>query len=186
STAGLTAEEMNQVDQTQPFGTDDTITFAPALAGQTITLAQAGDTTFGPSAFGIAGGTSVTIRGLTGDQGITLAGGGSSSNLRALYVAAGGSLTVEYLTLANFRAQGGDGAGGGWSGDSSGSGGGAGGGGAGMGGALFNEGTLALVGCTLTGNTVQGGAGGPNTLAGVTGAGGGPGSAGGFGGGGSG
>ena len=106
----------------------DTITFDVSLAGQTITLTAVGHVPSGQTALGIT--TDVTVSGPTGADGVTLAGGGPTSNLRAFYVAPTGSLTLERLTLRDFRVQGGDGGGGG-------------GGGAGLGGAIFNAGSSA-------------------------------------------
>ncbi|HNT77417.1 MAG TPA: hypothetical protein PKH77_20580, partial [Anaerolineae bacterium] len=72
-----------------------------------------------------------------------------SGTFRLFYVAVGGDLTLEALTLSNGRAQGfngGDGAGGG-----------GGGGSAGMGGAIFNRGMLTIKQSTLSGHTAMGG-----------------------------
>src|SRR5262249_54378125 len=128
----------------------DTITFAQGLASKTLTLARIGDMTAGPSALEIRPGSVVTIQGLTGASGITLAGGGAASSLRAFYVAPTGSLTLERLTLRDFRHKGGNG----------GTGYGGGGGAAGLGGVVFNEGTLTLRASTFTQNQAQGGDGG--------------------------
>jgi hypothetical protein len=91
----------------------------------------------GPSAFLII--SPVTIRG-TGET-ITRTG---AAAFRLFQVTAGGSLTLENLTLSNGLAQGGAGGGGG-------------GGAAGLGGAVYNQGTLSVLGCTLTGNQAVGG-----------------------------
>ncbi len=89
---------------------------------------------------------------------VTVAGDGATiarplaqvvPNFRFFYISGGlsgipaGKLTLEDLTLSNGRAQGG-------SSDMS-------GGGAGMGGAIFNQGTVALQRVTLNGNIAQGG-----------------------------
>lgn len=127
----------------------DTIVFDNGLvsAGDaTINLSMIGDNTAGPSAFGIA--SAITIQGPTGSNGITLNGGGSSSNLRFVYIASAGSLTLENLSLTNFRHKGGDGGDSSWGG---------GGGGAGLGGAIFNDGMLTVHSSTLSGNTATGG-----------------------------
>jgi hypothetical protein len=73
---------------TNPFGANDTIQFDPGLAGKTIALTTVGDNSFGPSAFLIS--TPLTIQGLTGNQGITLAGPGAGGNLRLFHVSSGG------------------------------------------------------------------------------------------------
>ena len=114
-----------------------------------------GDTTAGASAFAIT--TPISITGPTGANGLTINGGGSGSNNRFARVTSAGNLTLTNLTIANFRHKGGDGATGHRGG----------GGAAGMGGAIFNEGTLAVVGSTISGNTATGGSGG-NRNTGVT------------------
>ena len=130
-------------------GQSDTITFAPSLTASgsaTIALSTVGNTTAGPSDFGVS--TNLTIVGSTGNNGITLNNSGSQ---RLFYISAAGSLTVQNLTLSGGAAHGGNG----------GSGSGAGGGGAaGLGGAVFNQGALTLVSSTLSGNTASGGNGG--------------------------
>ncbi|QOV89480.1 Calx-beta domain-containing protein [Humisphaera borealis] len=134
-----------------------TITFAPGLAGQTINVTTTGDGTAGPSAFAIT--TDVTIEGLTGDDGVTIAGGGATSNRRGFYVAPTGSLTLKHLTISDFRHKGGNGSGGGGAG--------------GMGGAIFNNGgTVSIVSSTLSGNTAQGGSGAGGGAGGTGGGGG--------------
>ena len=56
-------------------GGNNTVTFAPSLAGQTIYLSQAADSV-GPSAFSVCNGNQLpgflTIQGLPGNNGITL------------------------------------------------------------------------------------------------------------------
>ena len=118
-----------------------TITFAPALAGQTIPLGTVGDNTFGPSALLVTG--QVTIDG--GDSGVTIArdAGAQPTRLRLFYVTNTANLTLRNLTLTGGRAQGGNAA--------------FGGGGAGLGGAIVNAGTLSLEGVTLSGNQAMGG-----------------------------
>ncbi len=143
------------IDAANAAGGSNTITFAPAVAGQTIT-ASANDTThpfaFGPTAFVIDPGDNLTIAGDPTQAGIALSGGGSH---RLFAVYGGASLTVENLTLTGGKAQGG--AGGTVTGNGAGEGG---GGGAGLGGAIFNEGSLYLIATTFTGNTAAGGNGG--------------------------
>jgi hypothetical protein len=127
----------------------DTIVFDPALGNQTISL-----TTFsnppvstavvpqpaGPSALTIT--TAVTIQG--SGQTITRATGAPAAVFRFFQVTADGNLTLENLTLSQGSALGyGDGSGGGGS--------------AGLGGAIYNQGTLAVTDCTLTGNLAEGG-----------------------------
>ena len=127
-------------------GGTDTILFAPSLftnGSQTITLFSVGDSTAGPSDFGIS--TNITIEGPTGNNGLTLANSSGVSQ-RLFYVGTTGSLTLENLTLTGGLAQGGGAF--------------LGGGAAGLGGAIFNQGTLSLVQSTLSGNTAQGGTSG--------------------------
>ncbi len=136
--------------QAVALGGSRTITFDPALAGQTLWLRQTGDTSFGPTSFGIPSGSQITIRGLHGDAdgGITIARDEASATngLRLFYVAPGGELTLDRLTVTGGWAQGG--------GSSSG------GGGAGLGGAVLNAGTLRIHRSLVTTNRAVGGAGG--------------------------
>ena len=115
------------------------IEFDPSLTGSgpaTIALDTVGDTTAGPSAFGIT--DTITIEGPIGTSGLTIEGTGG---MRLFYVGTSGSLTIDALTLSGGMAQGGSGHAGA----------------AGMGGAIFNQGTLTLNDSTLSGNTAQGG-----------------------------
>jgi hypothetical protein len=133
----------------------DTITFAPALAGQTIHLSLVGDGTAGPSALAVVG-VSGTVLGnvifrpsfVTIDggaaPGLTLSGPGGATSLRLFFVAQNCGLTLKNLTLSNGQARGGDGGEGG-------------GGAAGLGGAVFNEGALTVQACTFTDNLALGG-----------------------------
>jgi hypothetical protein len=132
-------------------------------APQTINLGIAGDNTAGPSALGIMGNVEIDGPAAFG-QGVTIARDGTVAKLRLFYVAVGGSLTLNDLTLSGGVARGGDG----------GSGRGGGGGGAGLGGAVFNRGSLMLLSSTLTGNQAVGGNGAKynNTQAGGGGGGG--------------
>src|SRR5262245_20431037 len=149
-------------------GIADTIRFDLPAGQETITAVQ-DDTNhpyaFGPTAFVIT--DDLTIQGDPAEAGVILSGNNSH---RLFGVMVGASLSLEYLTLTGGNATGGDG--GGVIGNGSG---GAGGGGAGLGGAVFNAGTLNLLGMTLTGNTATGGNGGVRTSPGpvVGGAGGG-------------
>jgi len=141
----------------------DTITFDPALAGQTIFLSQVGTYAFGPTGLGIS--TDITIQGLTGNSGITISQN-RAGGMRLFGVFAGAELTLEYLTLTGGVAQGGNGG-------TSHGGGGGGGAGAGLGGAIFNNGTLVLASSTLTGNIATGGTGASVTSGASAGGGGG-------------
>lgn len=88
------------VNRAKTMGGSPTIVFSPALAGQTIlcTIDQRyGD---GPSAFRVL--SNMTIQGLTGGPGITLARG-VPGDMRAFEVF-GGSLTLNDLTLANWSS----------------------------------------------------------------------------------
>ncbi len=119
-----------------------TITFSPALAGQTVTLTSVSDNTFGPSAFAVSG--SLIIDGGTG--GITISQNNPTSptgGMRLFYVKNTGNLTLRNLTLSGGLARGGSG--------------GAGGGAAGLGGAIVNAGTLNISQSTLLGNEARGG-----------------------------
>jgi hypothetical protein len=118
----------------------DTIGFAPALAGATISLTTrdpaAAD---GPSAFAVS--SSITIDG--GSAGVTVArsAAGGTPAFRLFDVAASGALTLQHLTLRGGLAQG--------FGDAS------------TGGAIFNQGSLRVSASTLAGNSAApGGSGG--------------------------
>ncbi len=140
----LAAETDTSVDGSAAGSGADTIVFDPALAGKIITLTTAGSDSAGPSAFAIS--SNITIAGFTGPNGVTLAGLGADSNLRAFYVSPTGSLTLQNLTLQNFRHRGGDGN--------------IGGGAAGMGGAVFvHGGSLTVDSSSFVANTAQGGTG---------------------------
>ena len=143
----------------------NSIVFAPALAGATLTFASgdffpiaADNRWYGPNALPPIA-SEIDVDG--GASGITLqttfSGTLSTTNaLRFFYVSGGlvtgdnaanvfpvGHLTLRNLTLRHGHAKGGNG--------------GKGGGGAGMGGAIFNQGTVNLIGVTLVGNTAGGG-----------------------------
>ena len=120
-----------------------TITFDPSLAGKTISLGFDGDDTYGPSALVVTG--NVTISGLGGSSGVTIDRDTTAApdRLRLFYVASGGTLTLQDLTLSGGLAKGGSSVGGG--------------GGAGLGGAIVDAGTLNVLRCTLTGNQAIGG-----------------------------
>jgi hypothetical protein len=127
----------------------DTITFASNLFGfsdQSINLSTVGDMTVGNSAFGIT--SDITIVGPSGDHGLRLSSNGA---MRHFYVSSSGSLTLQFLSMSNGKAQGVDASG-------------SGGASAGLGGSIFNAGTLNLQNSLITGNLVQGGAGGSGGL----------------------
>lgn len=155
------------VDAANAVGGNNTITFAPGVFGQTITLSS-NDTNnpfaFGPTALVVAPGDYLTIAGDPNQAGVTLDGGGSH---RIFGVYAGASLTVEYLTLTGGNSTGGVGQNRGLAAGPGG------GGGAGLGGAIFNNGTVSILNSTLFGNTAQGGDGGTPTQFNAGGSGGG-------------
>jgi len=144
------------VDAANLLGGSNTISFAaPLTGGQTIALTSNDTTnpfTFGPTALVIAAGNDLTIAGDPFQVGVTISGNNSQ---RIFGVFAGASLTLQYVTLSDGLAQGGDGGDGSF--------GGGGGGAGGLGGAIFNQGTLSLLGTTLSGNLAQGGSGGGRT-----------------------
>jgi hypothetical protein len=112
----------------------DEVAFDPALAGRAVGLSTVGDISAGRSALLVT--TPVTVTG-TG-QTITRIG---EAAFRLFTVTGTGSLTLTDLTLTNGLAQGGFDRGAK----------------AAMGGAIYNQGTLRVVGCTLTGNQAVGG-----------------------------
>jgi hypothetical protein len=122
-------------------GDASTVTFDAALSGQTIALSTDGDDTFGPSALLVSG--NVTVDGGTNKITISRDATAQPVRLRLFYVAPGGSLTLQNVTLRCGRAKGGDSF--------------FGGGGAGLGGAIVNAGALNLSGVTLTANQAIGG-----------------------------
>ncbi|MGZ5445786.1 MAG: choice-of-anchor Q domain-containing protein [Thermoanaerobaculia bacterium] len=130
----------------------DTIVFDPSLAGGTVALTIAGNTTFGPSALAIT--SDVTIDG--GDAPMLMISRDAGvQRLRHFYVSGAGNLRLEDVTLSNGIARGFDGG--------ATHRGGTGGGGAGLGGSIFNEGDLEIVQSTLNGNLAAGGVGGPQS-----------------------
>jgi CSLREA domain-containing protein len=122
-----------------------TVEFAETLAGQTFALSRVGDSTFGPSALRIPAGADVTVDGLVGTNGVTIARDTNAApvRLRLFHVEAGASLTLKQVTVSRGRAVGGR------SNHS--------GGGAGLGGAIVNSGTLNVVDSLLTENEAEGG-----------------------------
>jgi hypothetical protein len=127
---------------------DDTITFAPALSGQTISLSSVGDNTFGPSALLVN--SNITIDGSTNKITISRNATEQPVSLRLFYVTGAGHLTLKNLTLSNGRAKGGDAYSGGAA--------------AGLGGAIVNAGALELAGVTLIGHEAVGGWSGNSIL----------------------
>lgn len=124
------------------------VPFRIALSpGVTYTLSKVDNYWFGPDALPPIS-ASVTIVG--NDATVTRASAPGTRAFRFFYVAGGrsgmpaGNLTLQDLTLSDGLAKGGNG-------------GNSGGAGAGMGGAIFDQGTLALRRVTLSGNRAQGG-----------------------------
>ncbi len=147
---------------------NDIIVFNKAtMDGVTINLTMAsndlstGGGEFGPSAFFISGKTltiDATANGLTKGVVIARSSTGGTANFRLFDVGVGSSLTLRGLTLSNGYAAAGNAA--------------YGGGALGAGGAIFNQGTLSLLRCTLDANTARGGSsGGPSGLYGGAGVG---------------
>jgi hypothetical protein len=126
-------------------GGTSNIIFAPSVSGS-ITLTQTGDGTAGPSALGISAGANITIQGPTTGNGITLTDNNATPgqlSLRLFYVAGGGTLNLNNLTVTGGTAQGGTS--------------GVGGGGLGAGGAIFSQGSVSINQCTFFNNTATGG-----------------------------
>jgi hypothetical protein len=147
----------------------DTITFAPALAGQTITLskslvtAPSGFTNpYGQTAFIVGASDNITIDGAAA-RGLTLSG---NSATRPFVVAGGGKLTLANLTLSDGSSTGGNGSNGSGNSYFASAGG---GGGAGLGGGVLVDGsTFTASGCTFVNNQARGGAGGTGFAGGFT------------------
>ncbi len=136
------------VDLANVTSGNDTIVFAPAVAGQSFGLS----TFFNPPTGNFAGPTGLIV-----SSGIVIQGTGEtitrtgSSTFRLFEVTATGNLTLQNLTLSGGIALGGFGGFGG-------------GGAGGLGGAIYNQGALTITGSTLTGNSAVGGAGGSSRL----------------------
>ena len=113
------------------LGGAQTVTFAPALAGQTVLLTNQWSPTVTHSALSIT--TNVTVQGLTTAPGVTLAIPSGTAR-RHFHVPTGGTLTLQHLTLT------------GGTGD--------------YGGAVWSLGSLTVRNCLFTGNsaTLEGGA----------------------------
>ena len=133
--------------------------FAAGDAKLSVTNYSPGTNTFemGPAAWRIT--NSITIIGPSNDFGLTVERAGLNE-FRFFQVVSNGTLRLENLTLHKGVARGGHG----------GTGNGSGGGAAGMGGAIFNDGALQVVRCTLSDNHAFGGYG---AVSGSTGGGGG-------------
>lgn len=142
-TVGCSATELaNAITTANNTGEADVLVLAPGCTYSLTSINQADPDGYGP--VGLPPITSqITIQG----NGATIRRDGGT--FRLFYVAAGGDLTLENLTLSSGRAQGfngGDGAGGG-----------GGGGSAGMGGAIFNRGMLTIKQSTLNDHMAIGG-----------------------------
>jgi len=97
---------------------------------------------FGPSAFFIDG-RSITIDATALAHGVTISRAAASADFRLFDIAPGSGLALKGMILSGGMARG-------YSGKS-------GGGALGAGGAIFNQGTLTIAGCSLVGNTAAGG-----------------------------
>lgn len=163
----IAAETDSSVDGSAAGAGADTILFDPSLtalgsAATTLNEFDSGldSSEFGPAAFIIS--TDVSIVGPFGDNGISIQRlPNHLGSFRLFHVRAGASLTLQNVSLLHGRATGGNGNGGG---------------GAGLGGAIFNQGTLNIFGCSLIGNSATGGDGGIVGINGLLGGGGGVGS----------
>ncbi|HEV3410085.1 MAG TPA: hypothetical protein VG095_07315, partial [Chthoniobacterales bacterium] len=102
ATLGPTVRLRDAVNAANNTAGDDTIVFDPALAGQTITLAQVGHTTAQNSALLVA--SRITITAPTG--GITISR--STVLMRHFFVAGGGSLTLEAPAIDGLTLRNGD------------------------------------------------------------------------------
>jgi CSLREA domain-containing protein len=132
ATGGVKATQVISQFSLSSAATPATVTFAPALGGQTISLTEGWTEPAGPTAFDIS--SDVTVQGPTTAPGITLAVSGAAPR-RHFRVAPSGALTLSHLTLTGGKATDGDG------------------------GAVENFGALTVRNCVLTGNSAnQGGA----------------------------
>ncbi|HEX8679869.1 MAG TPA: chitobiase/beta-hexosaminidase C-terminal domain-containing protein, partial [Chthoniobacterales bacterium] len=113
----------------QSLGGPRTITFAPALAGQTITLSTGWTNAADESALRIGG--EITLQGLTTSPGVTITMA-TGVEKRHITVDGGGKLDVSNLTFTNGKV---------------------GAGGNGSGGSIESNGALAIRNCTFTGNS---------------------------------
>ncbi|MEW6306850.1 MAG: choice-of-anchor Q domain-containing protein, partial [Verrucomicrobiota bacterium] len=110
-----------------------TITFAPTLAGQTISLASVADSSLGPSALAID--TEIIID-ASAAPGLTITRAAAAPEMRLFQVSPAGDLTLKHLTLTNGLARG----------DAAGT-------ADGLGGAILNQGKLTLDGVTIAGSS---------------------------------
>jgi len=123
-------------------GVADVIVFSPALTGS-VALTNFGGQAEGASALVVS--SPITIRGNA--NGITIARGAAAPEMRLFHVTAGGNLSLESINVTGGVARG-------EAGDPGEN------GGEGHGGAVYNEGTLVIVGSTLYNNLAIGGAAG--------------------------
>ena len=175
---------MNQIvttnSDTGPGSLSEAITYANANPGTTITFGISNQTITLTSPLPLILGNNTTIDG--GSNNITVSG---ANTYRVFFIGAAGqepgtypstTATIDNLTIANAKAQGGTGGDGGpgRKGGSNPGGGGGGGGGAGLGGAVFvsSTGSLTLSGVALSSNAATGGHGGVLNANGVGGGGG--------------
>ena len=139
---------------------------------QTIVLSSTNDSTFGPSALLIN--KQLSITGPSAGDRVTLAVS-PASPMRVFFVGPTGNLSLSNINLSGGQAIGGAGGGGRQRGGGA-------GGAAGLGGAILNQGTLALNTCAFSTNQAVGGAGGDGSNGAAEGSGGGGGGLGGAGG----
>ena len=137
---------------------NDQISFAAALAGQSISFQITGDSSLGNSALAVA--RNLSIEGLPQGElvSVTLRNDSTYGDRRLFLVEPGANLQLKDVILS-------DGVAIGASGNSGIQGGGGGGGGAGMGGAILNQGTLTVQNSTLHKNVAWGGRGGDGNSA---------------------
>ncbi|MBX7211997.1 MAG: hypothetical protein K1X78_27070 [Verrucomicrobiaceae bacterium] len=111
----------------------DTITFAADLSGQSIELSTNVPSAQGQTAVNVndTGGVTIDASSLPGGILLTRPSGGTGDGYHAFYITSGSSLTLRGLTIASFKA------------------------GTNHGGAIFNNGSLTLERCTLTGNSTD-------------------------------
>ncbi|MBX3697766.1 MAG: hypothetical protein KF811_08145 [Dokdonella sp.] len=144
-------DEANALSGAHSIGFDSAL-LSSGDVGITLTLFDTGldNGEYGKTAFIIRNGTSLTIAGPSGDDGISIERPAAAANFRIFHVQPTASLAISNLAIANGVAAGGNSGGNGTGG----------GGGAGLGGALFNEGSVTLDGVTLSANQAIGGNGG--------------------------
>lgn len=170
SGSGSLREAVNQANNGgAPPAQPDYITFAPGMAGKTVQL-RSNDSGGTVGALLVIR-SNIVITGLTGDFGVGITRANATPN-RLFEVTSTGDLTLEYLTLTNGDAKGGDAYGENGEylsfGQVSSR---AGGGGAGLGGAIFNAGTVRINSSTFAANIARGGRGGQAKTGGGSGGG---------------